>query len=94
MLLLLFFAQRNTDGVRVGLVVSAGSSAPAQLTQLVLAALDVLRPDVAADYIYKVLDNEEVLEGLMGVNTPPNFNMEVNSPCCSNHCRGQVGVLR
>lgn len=63
----------------MALIVNPSGSEPAQLTQLVFAALDVLRPDVATEYILKLLDNEEVLEGMFGVNKPPSFNLEV---CC------------
>lgn len=61
----------------MALIVNPSGSEPAQLTQLVFAVLDVARPDLATDYILKLLDNEEVLEGMFGVNKPPNFNLEV-----------------
>lgn len=73
-----FAFQRTSAGIRVAVIVNPSSTEVTPLTELILTSLDVLPSDVAAHYISKILENEQVFESLDGFKRPPNFNLPVN----------------
>lgn len=70
--------QKSSAGIRVSVIVNPMSSSVAPITELIVTALGVLEPHVAATYIQKILENEEVFEALDGFRRPPDFLLPVN----------------